>query len=207
LLQILLGSLLLSLVHASIPSHWLPLVAVGKAQRWSRGETLSVTALVGAAHVSSTVLIGIFVGLLGYRLSADVTLSSLLPAAVLIGLGILYLVVDRRAGGRHAHYGETPGERRSSTRSIVISLSTAMFFSPCIEIEAYYLKGGALGWQGITGISLVYLLVSVLCMVVLVDLGRAGAEKIRWHYLEHHEKRVTGIVLVVLGLVALIVRT
>jgi len=37
---------------------------------------------------------------------------------------------------------------------------------------------------------------------LLVDLGLKGAERIRSHFLEHHEKRVTGFVLVALGVVA-----
>jgi hypothetical protein len=77
-----------------------------------------------------------------------------------------------------------------------------MFFSPCLEIEAYYFTAGALGWGGIAVVSTVYLIVTVLGMLLLVDLGRKGVEKIKWHFLEHHEKRVTGSVLIVLGIIA-----
>ena len=77
-----------------------------------------------------------------------------------------------------------------------------MFFSPCIEIEAYYFNAGLLGWAGIWIVSVIYLLVTVLGMVLLVDLGLRGAKKIRSHFLDHHEKMITGIVLVVLGIVA-----
>ena len=39
--QLFLGSLLLSLIHATIPNHWLPVVAVGKAEKWTMNETLA----------------------------------------------------------------------------------------------------------------------------------------------------------------------
>jgi drug/metabolite transporter (DMT)-like permease len=81
-----------------------------------------------------------------------------------------------------------------------------MFFSPCLEIEAYYFTAGALGWGGIAVVSMVYLIVTVLGMLLLVDLGRRGVEKMKWHFLEHHEKRVTGLVLVVLGVFAYFIR-
>ncbi len=81
-----------------------------------------------------------------------------------------------------------------------------MFFSPCLELEAYYFTAGALGWRGIAVVSTVYFLVTVLGMIVLVDLGRRGAEKIKSHFLEHHEKGVTSVVLIVLGVFAYFVK-
>jgi len=49
---------------------------------------------------------------------------------------------------------------------------------------------------------MIYVLVTVLGMLLLVDLGRRGIQKIRLHFLEHHEKGVTGAVLIVLGILA-----
>jgi len=201
LLQVLLGSLVLSLIHASIPNHWLPLVAVSKAQRWNHGEALLITGITGAAHASSTVLIGIGVGLLGYRLADDSVITGLVPAVVLVGLGIAYLVLDRRGHHVHAHHtGNVDIAGKAPTFSLVASLSAAMFFSPCVEIEAYYLQGGALGWPGILAISALYLTVTVLGMVVVVHLALRGAERVRSRYLEQHEKQVTGLVLIALGI-------
>ncbi len=40
MVQLLVGSIVLSLVHAAIPNHWLPIIAVGKSERWSRAEIL-----------------------------------------------------------------------------------------------------------------------------------------------------------------------
>jgi hypothetical protein len=77
-----------------------------------------------------------------------------------------------------------------------------MFFSPCLEIEAYYFTAGALGRLGIATVSIIYVVVTVLGMLLLVDLGRRGIEKVRLHFLEHHEKGVTGVVLIVLGVLA-----
>jgi cadmium resistance protein CadD (predicted permease) len=81
-----------------------------------------------------------------------------------------------------------------------------MFFSPCIEIEAYYFTAGILGWLGIAIVSIVYLIVTVLGMLLLVDLGRKGAEKIEWQFLKEHEKKIMGVVLIVLGVFAYYIR-
>jgi hypothetical protein len=207
LLQVLLGSLLLSAVHACIPNHWIPLVAVGRAERWARSEALLFTALVGAAHASSTILIGILVGLLGYELSArHSAITAIAAPAVLIALGIIYLVWDLAARRRHGHRFERAGRGdKTSKLSLVASLSAAMFFSPCLELEAYYFSAGSLGWSGILLVSSVYLVVTVLGMLVLVDLGLKGARKIQSNFLDHHEKRVTGLLLLALGAVAFFV--
>ena len=81
-----------------------------------------------------------------------------------------------------------------------------MFLTPCVEIEAYYFQAGSIGWPGIFIVSGVYLFITVAVMLSLVYLGMKGAKTIESHLLEHHEKRVTGIVLICLGILALIVR-
>ena len=48
MIQVLLGSLLLSVIHALIPNHWLPIVAVSKAQQWTRTETSTWPRCPGA---------------------------------------------------------------------------------------------------------------------------------------------------------------
>jgi len=204
LTQILLGSLLLSAIHALIPNHWIPLVAIGRAEGWSRAETLLITGITGLAHVTSTILIGIVAGLLGHELSTRyASVTSVVAPSILIGLGVIYLVLDV-AGRRRQHDHFETRERGSkvSRFSLVASLCLGMFFSPCIEIEAYYFTAGTLGWPGIVAVSLVYLVVTVAGMVVLVDLGLKGAERIESDFLEHHEKGVTGLLLMGLGVLA-----
>ena len=77
-----------------------------------------------------------------------------------------------------------------------------MFLSPCIEIEAYYFQAATKGWLGILIVSSVYLIVTISMMVVLVYLGLKGVNKLKSDFLEHHEKLITGILLIFLGLFA-----
>ena len=203
MIQVIIGSLLLSVVHASIPNHWIPLVALGRSENWSKKELLIITAITGFAHTVSTIIIGILVGFLGYELSTRYfSIISVVAPTILIVLGIVYLIADFSGGHRH-HHGHIKQRNNSSNiskLSIVVSLCIAMFFSPCIEIEVYYFNAGIMGWSGIWIVSAIYLVVTVLGMVLLVDLGLRGAKKIRSHFLDHHEKLITGIVLIVLGI-------
>ncbi len=203
MIQILIGSFALSIVHALIPNHWIPFVAIGKTEKWSRKETLIVTAIAGIAHTASTILIGIIIGIVGYRLSSTYEfITHIVAPIILVGLGCAYLIIDVKGSLGHQHLEINQSGSGRSKSAIVASLGMAMFFSPCIEIEAYYFVASTLGWLGIITVSVVYLVVTVLGMVILVNLGLKGIEKLKWHFIEHHEKRVTGFILILLGIFA-----
>lgn len=207
MIQILIGSLVLSVIHAMIPNHWIPLVAIGKTENWSRKETLWVTAITGSAHTASTILVGIVVGLVGYKLfSYYEFVTRIIAPLILVVLGFVYIIVDLKGSNHHRAPVKISSIANKSKIAIVMSLGIAMFFSPCIEIEAYYFTAGTFGWTGIAAVSIIYLIVTVLGMLLLVDLGRRGVEKIKWRFLEHHEKKVTGIVLIVLGILTYFIK-
>jgi len=73
------------------------------------------------------------------------------------------------------------------------------------KIEAYYFQAGTQGWMGILLVSAVYMIVTVSGMLLLVYLGNKGVRAIRSHFLDHHEKLLSGMVLILLGVFALII--
>ena len=201
--QIIIGSIILSLIHSMIPNHWIPLVAIGKTENWSRLETIWATAITGSAHTISTILVGVVVGLVGYKLSSTHEIITKVAAPIFfITLGIIYIILDYKSVHHHHDHLKISSTSKKSKFAIITSLSITMFFSPCIEIEAYFFSAGTQGWMGIIIVSIIYLITTVLGMILLVDLGRKGIENIKWHYLEHHEKKIVGITLIVLGIFA-----
>jgi hypothetical protein len=206
MLQLFFGSILLSLVHAAIPNHWLPVVAIGKAENWTQRETLLVAGISGFAHTLSTVLMGITIGIIGISLSRNYTfIAEKVAPAVLIILGLIYLIIDLLNHHKHTHGAEAGKIRNRSKWAIVISLALAMFLSPCIEIEAYYFQAGAEGWQGILMVSAIYVIITVSGMILLVYLGNKGVRAIQSHFRDHHEKLLSGFVLLLLGIISLLV--
>ncbi|NIW78714.1 MAG: hypothetical protein GWN16_04300, partial [Calditrichae bacterium] len=75
--------------------------------------------------------------------------------------------------------GEKNPVNRKSKSALVMSLALAMFFSPCIEIEAYYFQAGTMGWKGIFTVSIIYTVITVLGMMALVYLSLKGVKKMR----------------------------
>jgi len=45
-----------------------------------------------------------------------------------------------------------------------------MFFSPCLEIEAYFFVASNLGWTGIIKVSMIYTIITISGMLLLVWL-------------------------------------
>ncbi len=80
-----------------------------------------------------------------------------------------------------------------------------MFFSPCMEIEAYFLLAGSKGWYAIITIALLYLAISVSGMVLWVRLAYKGLIKLNWHKLEHNAGIITGITLIITGILTFLV--
>lgn len=203
--QIISGSLLLSLVHAAIPNHWLPIVAIGKSERWTMRETLNATILIGAAHIASTIIIGVLIGLAGFRLSSNhAEQAHWIAPVVLAVLGLIFIASDFIGKGHrhHNHFDETGGR---SKRAIVGSMVVAMFFSPCIELEVYFLPAGAFGWSGILTTSVIYLFATVSTMLLLVYVGTKGLSRLNWHIFEHHQKTLTGAILIALAALSFII--
>ena len=206
IIHIIIGSLVLSLIHALIPNHWLPIVVIGKTEDWTHRETLFITAFIGIAHTTSTIIIGILIGITGFILSSTYEfVTSIAAPFIMIIIGTFYIFFDLSHSYDHDHLKIDSGSKRSKI-TIITSLAIAMFFSPCLEIEAFYFTAGTLGWLGIIAVSSVYMIVTVLCMVSLVDFSLKRVEKIHWHFFENHNKRVTGIILIILGIFAYFVR-
>jgi len=238
MLQIFSASLLLSIIHASIPNHWLPLIAIGKAEKWTQSETMFGTVITGFAHTLSTVIIGIIVGVIGYKLSSSYgIISGIIAPSILVLLGIIYIILDLRSvkhehshfiadeSHKHEHDHEhhhdhshehehphhdrphlheesvTPKTNHKTKWAVLSTLSLGMFLTPCVEIEAYYFQASTIGWAGIWIVSAVYTFITVAAMLLLVYLGMHGVKNIRSHFLEEHERRITGVVLIAVGLI------
>ncbi len=194
--QLIVGSLTLSLLHALIPSHWLPFVSIGKAERWGMRQTLTVTALAGLAHTLSTTLLGVLVSLAGWQLSGSYRqLSERAVPLLLAALGLWYLMQHLRHRHGHDHLDVKTDGRSRSFGMLLLSLVTAMFLSPCLEIEAYFLSAGAKGWAVVMLVALIYNVVTLSGMLLMVLIASRGLQQMDAHWFEHRENLITGLAL------------
>lgn len=190
---LLAGSALLSLFHALIPSHWLPVLAIGRQEGWPTRQILWVTFLAGLAHVSSTVLLGSALATTGGLLAAKVDAFAHWAAPVLLtALGVFYV-------WRHYYHHHFHLHTQNARWGVVASLAAAMFFSPCLEIEGYFLAAGQYGWAFVATLALVYGAVTISGMLIWVRLVLGGLQRQNWHRWEHNAGLITGVTLIASG--------
>jgi flagellar biosynthesis protein FliQ len=200
MIRILFGALVLSVVHALMPDHWIPIVIISRTENWSNVETLWVSLLVTIPHIISTILVGILVGIIGLELTSthELIMKTIAPL-ILIIIGAVYIYRHFSEASHHSSkkvYELTKG----SKKEIISLLATALFFSPCVPIGSYFLIAGSTGMLGISLVSTIYLLVTIIVMLFMISLGRLGLDKLNWHFLDHNENLITGIILLLLGI-------
>lgn len=198
--QIIIGSLFISLLHAFIPNHWLPVLAIGRKEGWSLAETTRITFIAGLSHVISTVMIGLLVGLIGQELSVHLdTFTHIIGPSILILLGAYFI----REHYRHHHFHISQKQLAGKSRkSIVIALMISMFLSPCMEIEGYFLLAGAEGWHIMLLISAMYSVITIAGMLIWIRIVYKGLLKWNWHKWEHNAGIITGLALVITGILS-----
>ena len=199
--SLLAGTFVLALVHALIPNHWLPLVAVARAEQWKVRDVTTVTLLSATAHVLGTVALGLVLGFIGKELKEEYGHAINVAASVLLIIfGLIYYTVNL-PHHHHSSQKDVAQYKRSKRRWIMIFI-IMMFLSPCLEVESLFLSAGAYGMGTVTLLSIVYAIVSISGILVLVTLGHRGVNLLSAHFIEHNEKRISGIVLIVVGIIS-----
>lgn len=198
-LELFISVLAISILHAILPNHWLPFVALSKQLEWDSRKTTGITMLAAFAHSLSTVIIGILLALGGMTLNGLLPYFKYVAAGILISLGVLF--VWRHQHHLHFHLKELKVTKKTSLSVVIGSLLLAMFLSPCLEVGALFLVAGTSGISLTLIIAGIYTLTSVLGITLFTWLALHGLKKMDWHKLEHNSGLVSGIILILTGLI------
>lgn len=211
----LIAAFIISVLHGFIPGHWLPFLALAKKLEWSKSTTLRYTGLAAIAHAMGTVLVGLIIAhftMMGLHTNqiksnnGDISGISLfntgIPfetfgALIMILLGFYFLY--RHHTHHHFHFPKKVNE--SESRWALGTILLALFLSPCMEIEWYFATLAPLGWPVIWLLVLVYAITTWLSMMGGVWIGFKGLERWNSHRLEHSTGLITGVVMIISGLV------
>jgi nickel/cobalt transporter (NicO) family protein len=199
----LLSTFTIALLHTLIPSHWLCFVLVGRAQNWTRGKMLGVTAAAGVVHVATTVTLGIALAALGRTVMAEnhEHLLERMSAIILIGLGALYLGSHLLHAGHHHEH-----DKVISQKAAVAALVFSLVLSPCsASIPLLIVSSATAGWTAMALIAVVLLVTTVGVMLLMVGLTSLGIERLQFSFFDKYEKLIVGLVLCALGALVLLV--
>lgn len=200
-IELFISVLAISILHAILPNHWLPVVAISRQMGWDGRKTAGITMLAALAHSLSTVIIGILLALGGMTLDGILPYFKYIAAGILITLGILF--VWRHQHHKHFHLREFRMTTNTNMGVIIGSLLLAMFLSPCLEVGALFLVAGTKGMALTMIIALIYTVTSALGMTLFAWLALHGLKKMDWHKLEHSSGLISGVILILTGLMFL----
>ena len=199
--SVIAGTILLAMVHALIPNHWLPLVAVARAEQWKIKDVTVITLISALAHVLGTVALGLVLGFIGKELREEYGHAiSVASSILLIVFGLIYYTVNL-PHHHHSSSKDVAQYKRSKRRWVMIFI-VMMFLSPCLEVESLFLTAGAYGMGLVSLLSVIYAIVSISGILLLVTLGFKGVNLLSAHFIEHNEKRISGVVLIVVGIIS-----
>lgn len=199
--ELLTSTFIISLLHALIPSHWMPIVTLSKMLKWTHGQTIRTTIIASLAHCLSTILLGVIIALTGELIGQHVHLfTSLIAPIILVVLGLWIIIKHSRHKHFHLHLDENLPVQNQ--RKLLFTILLAMFLSPCLEIEALFVSAGTQGWWVVGAMSITYLVVTTIGMVVWISLALHGLKRLNSHKIEHNAGLISGIVLILTGVVS-----
>lgn len=193
-------------LHAALPTHWLPFVLVGRAQRWSLPRLLGAVAAAGLAHIATTAVVGGLIVVAG--LALDQWISGILPwlSAVLLFLfGVFYLA--RATLRRPQLAGGPPIELAEPSVSHVAAfwgLVAMMAVSPGEVLLPIYLSQAAEGALVLAALTLAFAAGTVAGMALFTLLARAGWSVLRLERWARYEGAVLGLALISVGLLVVL---
>ncbi|EDY81172.1 hypothetical protein VDG1235_789 [Verrucomicrobiia bacterium DG1235] len=188
-------------LHAAIPTHWLPFVAIGQARGWTPGKTVGAVALAGGGHVLVTTALGVGLAWFGFELSERFEHTfHWVVAGLLIGLGVWLI----RRGKSHRCASRTRGFRdgrgKGSDHIALWSLFLVLTLTPCEVMLPVYLSASPYGLLGIAFLSAVLAVATLGAMMAFTWFTARGVRKAGWAWLESLDQRIIGALFCLLGI-------
>lgn len=201
LISLLGGGFVAAFLHAALPTHWLPFVLVGRAQRWSLARVMTVAVTAGLAHIASTAIVGSLIVAAGLALNAWI--GGLLPhlsAALLFIFGAFYLARASlqkpiTATGAEAEVPEPAVSDRAAFWGLVLMMAV----TPGEVLLPIYLSSATEGVMALALLTLSFAAGTVLGMTLLAALASAGYSILRLERWARYEGAILGIALILIG--------
>lgn len=219
---LLAATIAIAFVHTILgPDHYLPFVALGSARKWSRARLLAVTAACGAAHVLSSVALGLAGAALGFsatRFESIEAFRGSIAAWALIAFGLIYMIWGVRAAARgrahshahahadgsaHVHEHDHRTEHLHPHGSSVTPwvLFTVFLLGPCEPLIPLLMLPAMRGeWRTVWIVTAVFALVTLATMLGAVLAIERGARRLVHGGMERWAHAIAGATVLACGL-------
>lgn len=204
------------------PDHYLPFIVMSRARRWSARRMVFWTALCGAGHVASSVVVALAAVVFGFGLERVELIEEFrgnLAAWAMIAFGAVYLAwglnrafrrhaaaqAHAHAGGEvHAHtHDGARGHAHGETAGFALTpwvLFTIFVLGPCepmIPLVMYPAAQGA--WAELGAVVVIFTALTVGAMLAAVFLAVRGIRLLPLQRVERFTHAIAGAVVLGAG--------
>jgi len=199
--------------HAVLPDHWLPLAAVGRAQRYPLKKVAWLSCAAALGHVLVSLLTGAVIVGVGLQFRASVEhAQNAIVGGLLAATGIGLLAFELRGhphrhghGHDHGHpHRPSEADRDRRARSLLaVAVPFGAAASPDLTILPVFLAASTAGAGAAVGSLLVFAAVTLATIVSLTLGATVGSYRVRGGWLERWGNPLAAAVLIVIGALAL----
>lgn len=209
------------------PDHYLPFIALSKLRNWGVGKTIFWTALCGIGHIASSVIISGIVMALGWGFSKVAWLNNFrgnIAGWALLLLGVAYTVWglwQMKLNKAHKHFeaaengdlyvfehkhGQAivPKQKHLVTPWVMFVIFALAPNEPMIPLLSV-LGIGSDVWA-VVGFLTVYVVATIATILLMVLLGFYGLALFKTTWLEKYVQPISGITLLLCGVMMLLMR-
>lgn len=142
-----------------------------------------------------TTALGLVAATIARFIEPSVRFFAPLTSGILVVIGLIYMLQGEHRERGHGHDHKPMILDKATTVSLFLMLT----FSPCEAMIPIFFIAGPLGRNALTLLSLLVTTSTIGGMIVLIYLTALGYERIHFKWLDRNEKRVIGILLLILG--------
>jgi nickel/cobalt exporter len=205
LLALLIGAAAVGVLHMSAPDHWVTLCLLSRSSRWDGKKLFGVSLLTAAGHAIFSAALGFGIVVVGF------VFSRLISFYLSFGVGAIMMATGFFIGVRSLLSKQkrevTPEEKLLSQDKNAARIKGISYFavlgaalSPDLSITPVFI--GAIPAGLIFGVYLfiVFVSASILCQLVLVQVGVRGLAKTLEHVPDKYNDAIVGFVIAAIGI-------
>lgn len=198
---LLTSTAFIAFIHALAPDHWMPFVAIGKAQGWSKIRLLWVTFISGLGHVGISIVFSVIGILLGFSLSRLKNIEGHrgeIAIWLLIGFGIAYMVWGIKKAREHHHHDIDQEQLKKKTVA-VWTLFAIFILGPCEPLIPLVFLGYNYGYAGVIGVCAIFSFITIFMMLAQSLLVFMGIQWVKSDIAERYSHAFAGLVIALTG--------
>lgn len=195
----------IAFLHALAPDHWMPFVAISRAQNWSKVRLFWMTLISGVGHVGISILFSAVGILLGFSLSKLEGIEGQrgqIALWLLIGFGLAYMIWGVKKAKEHKHKEIDKNILKKKTVA-VWTLFAVFILGPCEPLIPLAFLGYNYGFFGILLVSLVFSVITIVMMLAQTFLAVLGVQWIKNDVAERYSHALAGMVIALTGIFVL----